>query len=585
MVSESKSLAPALLIDAELLLATSPDAAFIVDEQGRVLDANDQAALIFGCEVNRLRERPLDEFIIPPFSKNPEEQRWDRFLADSPQCTVGNRLKAVGLRLERDDGAVDFSEFPVEVLVLRASVAPGASFCFLVRDITERERAEEWLLQNQRTLVTLLSNLPGMAYRCPEDRYWELQFASEGAFDLTGYEPSELIGNETMTYKDLVHPDDQGAVWTKVRDALLQRAPWHIVYRLITKLGEEKWVLDRGRGVFSVFSEAGEIIALEGFVTDITDQKRAEKLLADYNRTLEEEVAERTEELRAKNAMLEHTLAELERTHAQLIMQEKMASLGALTAGIAHEIRNPLNFVNNFAALSVELAEELKEELANLGKRLDASAAKIISDIIGNLAKNAERIRDHGKRAESIIRSMLLHSRGSGREKRDTDINALLDEYVKLAYHGARATDPGFSVALKTTYDPTIDPIPVAPQDMGRVFLNILGNACQAVQEKKKVLHGVYTPEIVVSTKNIGEQIEIRIRDNGPGIPEALCDRIFEPFFTTKPAGQGTGLGLSIAYDLVVNGHGGAIYVETEEGVFTEFIIRVPKTSVRSISN
>jgi signal transduction histidine kinase/ligand-binding sensor domain-containing protein len=289
--------------------------------------------------------------------------------------------------------------------------------------------------------------------------------------------------------------------------------------------------------------------------------------------------AKMLQELQDKNA-------EIIRTQEQLIMQEKLASLGGLTAGIAHEIKNPLNFVNNFAELSVGLSQELRDEMAKQKGRIEAAAAETIDEILRDLEQNAQKINEHGKRADSIVRGMLLHSRGQTGDREATDINAMLDEDVNFAYHGMRAQDSGFNVKIEKAFDATIGKIEVLPQELSRVFLNIINNACYAANQKKKeslkqktTAGEDFSPRLSVSTKNLGNKIEIRIRDNGAGIPAAIRDKIFNPFFTTKPTGQGTGLGLSISYDIIVHKHKGEVKVETEEGKFTEFIISLPKSA------
>ncbi len=290
-----------------------------------------------------------------------------------------------------------------------------------------------------------------------------------------------------------------------------------------------------------------------------------------------EENLRQAEELAATNEQLEEKNAEIIKTQEQLIMQEKLASLGALTAGIAHEIKNPLNFVNNFAELSLDLMKELREDITKQESALEPKAAANIQDILTDLEHNASKINEHGKRADSIVRGMLMHSRGKTGERMPTDINVLLDEYVNLAYHGLRALDANFNIGIETEYDKSIAPIEVVPQDLSRVFLNIVNNACYAANERKKESPDGFAPKLIVKTKDLGSRIEIRIRDNGKGIPPEIRDKIFEPFFTTKPTGKGTGLGLSLSYDIVVKQHHGEIKVDSKVGEYTEFIILLPK--------
>ena len=278
--------------------------------------------------------------------------------------------------------------------------------------------------------------------------------------------------------------------------------------------------------------------------------------------------------LQKKNNQIEETLNHLKATQKQLIQSEKMASLGELTAGIAHEIQNPLNFVNNFSEVSKELLDEMKTELDN-GNNEDAK------DIANDVIENLEKINHHGKRADAIVKGMLQHSRSSSGVKEPTDINALADEYLRLAYHGLRAKDKSFNATLKTDFDDTVGKINIIPQDIGRVILNLITNAFYVVDEKKNSGVDNYEPTVSVSTKKVADKVEIKVADNGNGIPQKVLDKIFQPFFTTKPTGQGTGLGLSLSYD-IVKAHGGELNVETKEGEGTEFIIKLPTVNAQS---
>jgi two-component system, NtrC family, sensor kinase len=268
------------------------------------------------------------------------------------------------------------------------------------------------------------------------------------------------------------------------------------------------------------------------------------------------------------NRILEKTLTDLKATQSQLIQSEKMASLGELTAGIAHEIQNPLNFVNNFSEVSNELIEEMNDEL-NKG---DLEEAKIIS---AGIKQNLEKINHHGKRADAIVKGMLQHSRSSSGVKESTDINRLCDEYLRLSYHGLRAKDKSFNATMGTDFDETIGNINIIPQDIGRVILNLINNAFYAVDEKKKQTSEGYEPIVTVRTKKEADKILIIVKDNGNGIPQKILDKIFQPFFTTKPTGQGTGLGLSLSYD-IVKAQGGELKVETKESEGSEFIVQLP---------
>ncbi len=306
---------------------------------------------------------------------------------------------------------------------------------------------------------------------------------------------------------------------------------------------------------------ASRAIDVEGdaWATDLSKKK---------NEELQRMVDERT-------IQLQNTIHELKSTQAQLIQSEKMASLGQLTAGIAHEIQNPLNFVNNFSELSSELIDEMKDEF----KKGDTEEGFTIAD---DIKQNLEKITYHGKRADAIVKGMLQHSRSNSGTKELTDINALADEYLRLSYHGLRTKDKSFNATFETDFDSDLPKINVVPQDMGRVLLNLINNAFQAVHERSCEGEKDFKPEIIVSTKTMRDKVQISVKDNGSGIPDAIKDKIFQPFFTTKPTGQGTGLGLSLSYD-IVKAHGGTIEVEIlpagQAGVEREgttFIIILP---------
>jgi len=311
--------------------------------------------------------------------------------------------------------------------------------------------------------------------------------------------------------------------------------------------------------------------------------ERLEKIKRTTSVLLDETIAELEQKRKAievANVTLQKSLEDLKATQAQLIQSEKMASLGELTAGIAHEIQNPLNFVNNFSDVSNELIDEMNEEL----DKGDIQEAKIIA---GDLRQNLEKINHHGRRADGIVKGMLQHSRTSSGQKEPVDINKLADEYLRLSYHGFRAKEPrdslqdggpankSFNAEIKTDFDSSIGKMNLVPQDIGRVLLNLISNAFYAVNERAKLQASGYVPQVIVTTKKLNDKVEIRVADNGYGIRQKNMEKIFQPFFTTKPTGQGTGLGLSLAYD-IVKAHGGEIKVVTKEGEGSEFIVQLP---------
>jgi PAS domain S-box-containing protein len=302
-----------------------------------------------------------------------------------------------------------------------------------------------------------------------------------------------------------------------------------------------------------------------GFVliyADITERKRAE------------------EAIRLARDAAEKALRDLQTAQDRLIQTEKLASLGQLTAGIAHEIKNPLNFVNNFSALSAELVDEMTDVFEN--PELDEAIRRKELDEIRDLLKsNLEKVVQHGKRADAIVKNMLLHSREGSGELRPADVNGLVEESLNLAYHGARAEKHGFNIVLERDLDPDAGAVELYPQEITRALLNLISNGFYAATQRKLVEGESFEPVLIAATKNRGKTVEIRIRDNGTGIPDGVKEKIFNPFFTTKPSGEGTGLGLSMSHDIIVKQHGGTIEVETEPGLFTEFKIVLPRTNQR----
>jgi len=344
---------------------------------------------------------------------------------------------------------------------------------------------------------------------------------------------------------------------------------------ILTIIQQDEYLSAEQKAIISKsLKDADKELEITAFKLDRTEKvKRTTAILLEE--TIEE-LEQKRKAIEETNGALTKSLEELKAAQAQLIQSEKMASLGELTAGIAHEIQNPLNFVNNFSEVSTELVDEMNEELEK-GNLEDAK------QIAQDLRQNLEKINHHGKRAGDIVKGMLQHSRSSSGVKEPTDINALADEYFRLSYHGLRAKDKSFNATIKTDFDNSLSAdeagignINIIPQDIGRVILNLLTNAFYVVDEKKKSGIEGYEPTVTIITKKLGDKVEISVADNGNGIPQKVLDKIFQPFFTTKPTGQGTGLGLSLSYDIVTKGHGGELKVETEEGEGTTFIIQLP---------
>ena len=399
-----------------------------------------------------------------------------------------------------------------------------------------------------------------------------------------------LVGACTLTYQELVRGDFEFlAAWLSlfllftVGTVPFQPVQTLILGGVITVLHTASLVLADTAGSMIDPGEAIRRLSYLLLVTFLCTAMNAALYAGrrrQYRSTLRlarlrDRLQVRGAELEARGAELAASLGRLESAQTQLVQQEKMASLGQLTAGVAHELKNPLNFVNNFAQLSAELLDEFEDELGEdrartVGEALDASG-----DLLDDLRSNATKIREHGRRADGIIRSMLAHSRATPGPSRAAPLNSLLKEYVGLAYHGMRAEHTGFNVEIVTELDPAVGEVEMVPEEMGRVFLNLLDNALQAMRSRSG--EPGYEPVLRVRSRPWGEAgVRVEVADNGTGIPEGARERVFEPFFTTKPTGEGTGLGLSLAYEIVVHGHGGELEVETAEGEGTTFTVSLP---------
>jgi signal transduction histidine kinase len=334
--------------------------------------------------------------------------------------------------------------------------------------------------------------------------------------------------------------------------------------------GDFKVELDTSRD-----DELGQLTRAFRLMAD--EVQRREEALRQANLGLEQRVEERTRELQAKNEELGRAMKQLRDTQKQLVVQERLASLGTLTAGIAHELKNPLHFVNNFAQLSSRFADELTESLDSQRARLDPAVLAEVDEVLTELRQNMTKIRDHGNRANQIINGMLLHARESSGPRELADLNEVLRKGIHLGYHGSRARAPGFELNIQTDFDPQVKQVELVVPEILRVLVNVVDNACYSLQQKKRTLGDPFSPRLDVRTRDMGERVEVRIRDNGTGIPNELLDKVFNPFLTTKPTGVGTGLGLSISHDIIVGHHHGDIRLESVEGEFTELILELPK--------
>ena len=327
--------------------------------------------------------------------------------------------------------------------------------------------------------------------------------------------------------------------------------------------------VEHKNAISKLLKDADKELVITAFKLDRTEKvKRTTAILLEE--TIEE-LEQKRKAIQETNEALQKSLEQLKTTQAQLIQKEKLASLGELTAGIAHEIQNPLNFVNNFSEVSAELVTELEEEQQKPNRDSELEA-----EILGDLKQNLQKITHHGSRASAIVKGMLEHSRAFTGERQPTDLNALAGEYLRLVYHGLRGKDNTFNAKLTTDFDANLVAVEVAPQEIGRVLVNLYNNAFYATQQRAKLNQPDYQPTLTVSTTQRNGHVEVRVKDNGIGIPDAIRGKIFQPFFTTKPTGEGTGLGLSLSYDIVIKGHGGTLEVSSVEGEGTEFVVRFP---------
>ena len=465
------------------------------------------------------------------------------------------RFEAVASRIERNLSDLQATPLhdqlePVFARLIELGLGEASGFNLLVQELRLDERQLELLDGNQAIAVELVAEVDGLVNTAQMSTE-EATLASANAI-LTGRNLLLAISAVSVGSALLI-------AWLFVGRVLLFRLEQLSLWMRRMAGGDLETTVDIG-GSDEVADMAAALEVFRRHALEVQRLNLVEKL---------------ADELKGKNEQLESVLEDLRQAQDQIVMREKLAALGELTAGVAHEIKNPLNFVKNFSEVSEELIDELKEVLEDVAEQIPEDDRSYIDEITGDLTGNLQRIQSHGNRANRIVHDMLQMGRGSG-DSQPTDINGLLDEYARLAYHSARATDSEFQLDILRDLDPEMGDVDVIPQDLGRVFLNMVSNACYATDERRKEGAGEeYGPTIWLKTRRGEENIEIRIRDNGSGMPPHVVEKIFNPFFTTKPTGEGTGLGLAMSSD-IVREHGGIIDVQTEPGEFTEMIIELP---------
>ena len=465
------------------------------------------------------------------------------------------RFEAVASRIERNLSDLEATPLhdelaPVFARLIELGLGEASGFNLLVQELRLSERQFELLGGNQAIAIELVAEVDGLVSTVQRNTE-DATMASEDAI-LTGRNVLLTISAVSVGSALLI-------AWLFVGRVLLFRLEQLSRWMRRMASGDLETTVDIG-GKDEVADMAAALEVFRRHAIEVQRLNLVEKL---------------ADELKGKNEQLESVLEDLRNAQDQIVMREKLAALGELTAGVAHEIKNPLNFVKNFSEVSEELIDELKEALEDIKEQIPEDDRSYIDEITGDLTGNLKRIQSHGERANRIVHDMLQMGRGSG-DLQPTDINGLLDEYARLAYHSARASDSEFQLDILRDLDPDMGDVDVIPQDLGRVFLNMVGNACYATDEKRKAGEADgYEPTISLKTRRGEENIEIRIRDNGNGMPPHVVEKIFNPFFTTKPTGEGTGLGLAMSSD-IVREHGGHIQVETEPGEFTEMIIELP---------
>ncbi|MDG4576878.1 MAG: PAS-domain containing protein [Defluviicoccus sp.] len=546
----------------EELAAALRDKDALLAEFNTVLDTIEYGVLFLGPDLRmRLANRAFSEMWHFPHelvSGHAEMLELMRFVASQGMYPVPaseledyfeRRLAALR---QGDIPPTDLRVTDGRVFEYQCKSLPDGGRMLTYFDITAYRRVEEALKESEQRFRDFASSSSDWVWEMGPDLLFS--FASERMLSVFHIAPEDVIGK---TREEVGRGSLDKEAWDRHLDDLRAHRPFkNFRYGITSGSGEQRWITTSG---LPLFADDGTFRGYRGTSSDITEEMRREY------------------ELKAAKERAERALAELKQAQTNLVHAEKLALLGQLVAGIAHEIKNPLNFVNNFAGLSIELLDEMRDELASWLAGRDPDQRAQIEDLFATLASNLGKIREHGSRADGIVKSMLAHSREGPGEKRPIDINALVEESLGLAYHGARAQDSAFNATLERSLDPAAGMIDVVPQDLSRVLLNLFANGFYAMQERMQRKAGPgYRPALHVATRRLDGAVEIRVRDNGVGIAAPVLEKIFTPFYTTKPAGQGTGLGLSLSYDIVVHQHGGVFEVDTRAGEYAEFVVRLP---------
>ncbi|MDY6804135.1 MAG: PAS domain S-box protein [Cyanobacteriota bacterium] len=543
---------------------SSPDPMTITTfKEGKFIEVNDSFLSVTGYQLEEVINRTATEKQI---WVNPENSSQIR---ESLQKSGIVRNQEYEFRIK--SGEVRVWLVSAEVINL------GGELCLLsvMTDITERKKAGEALRESQRTLSTLMGNLPGMAYRFRNDVERSLEFVSEGCYKLTGYRPDEFLGPQHLSMSELTYPDDRHRFWIVLQSALRDRLPYHLIYRIVTKNGEVKWVWEQGMGIFS---SSGELVALEGLITDITKRKRAEDGL------MRSQVL-----LRQQKKQLEEALEQLQETQATLIHAEKMSSLGQMVAGIAHEIKNPVSCVSgnmlhlgNYTADLINLLQLYKQHFPNPPEEILEEMEELdLEFLIEDLPKVVSSTQMGAERIREIVRSLRNFSRTDEYHSSRVDIHEGIEGTLVILQSQLKPSGTKSGIKVYKEYG-SLPLVECYAGKMSQVFMNLIGNAIDALREWEEKSEAAVIPTISIETETVfdacdrPETIIIRIRDNGPGMTEEVRQKLFEKFFTTKPVGKGTGLGLSISYQIVVEKHRGKLDCISAPGKGAEFVIELP---------